>query len=347
MKLEDIFTFENIYNAHKECRKAKQHKGEVIRFEISLGINILKIMTEMKNKKYKMGQYKKFEIYEPKKRIIEAPSYKDRVIIRCLCDNLIRPKIEKSLIYDNVACRKNKGTDFGINRLKSFLRREYIKTQNNKIYYLKCDIKKYFPSINHNILLNQLEKIGFERDVMWLLEKLVREQPDNVSLGLPLGNQTSQWFALLYLNSVDRLIKEQLRIKSYVRYMDDFILLHSNKSNLQTCLQKIKELCKKELALELNDKTMIGKVANGIDFLGYRFFLTKSGKIITKLRGSAKLRLKRNLKVLNKLEAKGKVNYSYVYARKNAYYTHIKDTNESKELKGKVNPKSKKHKMKS
>lgn len=107
------------------------------------------------------------------------------------------------------------------NRLHKFLRKEYIKENNNNIYFLKCDIQKYFPSINHDILINLLKEIDFSEDEMWLITKLIREQPNNASIGLPLGNQSSQWFALYYLNKIDRYIKEKLQIKCYVRYMDD------------------------------------------------------------------------------------------------------------------------------
>lgn len=220
MKIEEIFTFENLYDAYKECRKSKQHKGEVIRFEVNLSYNINSLINELKAKRYKLGKYKKFLIYEPKERLIEALPFKDRVVIRCFCDVVLKPKIEKKLIYDNAACRKEKGTSFAINRLEKFLRHEYLKEYNNNFYFLKCDIEKYFQSIEHQILLEILEKVGFSEDEMWLIKKLIVEQPNNANVGLPLGNQSSQWFALLYLNKVDRYVKEKLGIKGYIRYMD-------------------------------------------------------------------------------------------------------------------------------
>jgi len=338
MELEEIFTFENLYDAYKECRKSKQHKGEVIRFEVNLAVNLNNIIKELNTKKYKLGKYKRFLIYEPKERLIEAPLFKDRVVIRCFCDNVLRPKIEKKLMYDNAACRKDKGSSFAINRLEKFLKCEYLRENNNKIYFLKCDIKKYFPSINHHILLNILKNVGFSEDEMWLIRKLIREQPNMTSIGLPLGNQSSQWFALLYLNKVDRLIKEKLRIKGYVRYMDDMILIHRNKNYLNNCFCQIKKLCKNELNLELNSKSQIGMVKNGIDFLGYRHILNNNGRIIRKLRSSSKIRLKKHLKTLKKLKDKNIVDDEYVYIRKNAFYNNIKDTSESIKLKSDVFP---------
>ncbi|MBO5138225.1 MAG: RNA-directed DNA polymerase [Bacilli bacterium] len=336
MKTEEIFTFENLYEAYKMCRKSKQHKGEVIRFEINLSYNISILMKELYTKKYKLGKYKKFLIHEPKERLIESLPFKDRVVIRCFCDQVLKKKIEPKLIYDNTACRKEKGTDFAIKRLEKFLRHEYLLENNNNIYFLKADIRKYFPSIDHKILLNILEKINFSEDEMWMIRKLILEQPDNNKKGLPLGNQSSQWFALLYLNTIDRYIKEKLRIKAYVRYMDDMILIHRDKKYLKECLQKIEEICNSKLNLELNDKTQISMVKNGIDFLGYRHILNEKGKIIRKLRASSKVRMKRHVKTLGKLKRKNIVDNDYVLIRKNAFYNHIKDTNESRRFKNKI-----------
>lgn len=340
MKLEEIFTFENLYEAYKNCRKGKQHKGEVIRFETNLAVQIYTIIKELQTKKYELGKYKKFSIYEPKERIIEALPFKDRVIVRCFCDVTLKPKIETKLIYDNVACRKGKGTYFAIKRLHKFLKNEYQKEKNNAIYFLKCDIKKYFSSIHHDILIHLLEQVHFSSDEMWLIKKLIKEQPSLADKGLPLGNQSSQWFALFYLNTIDRFIKEKLRVKHYIRYMDDMILLSRNKDFLKQCREQIQNMCYDVLKLELNSKTQIGTVKNGIDFLGYRHIVNEKGKIIVKLRQSSKLRMKRHIKTINKLYNKNIVDEKYVYERKNAFYHHIKDTHEKKRWKEEVKPQS-------
>lgn len=338
MKLEEIFSFDHLYQSHKNCRRSKQHKGEVIRFEANLSYNLIKIQRELFTKKYQLGGYKSFFIYEPKERLIEAPTYKDRVVIRCFCDYSLKPKIEERLIYDNAACRKNKGTDFSIQRLYQFLRHEYQKEKNNHIYYLKCDIKKYFPSINHQILIKRLSKLNFSEEELWLIKKIINEQKDYRMKGLPLGNQTSQWFALYYLDMIDRLIKEKLGVKSYVRYMDDMILISRDKQFLRKCKQEIEYHCFHDLDLELNHKTQIGKVKNGIDYLGYRHILTDTGKIIRKLRSTSKIRLKKHIKTLSKLEKKQIVDQEYIFQRKNAYYQHLKYTVESNRIKNEVNP---------
>lgn len=206
------------------------------------------------------------------------------------------------------------------------------KKGSNQFYFLKCVIKKYFPSINHTILLKLFEKLDFYLDEMWMIQKLIQEQLNSVNKCLPLGNQSSQWFALFYLNGIDCLIKERLQVKHYIRYMDDMILIHCEKVFLKDCKTKIEEMCRKDLDLNLNEKTQIGCVQNGIDFLGYRHIVKENGKIIVKLKQSSKKRMKKHLKTIDKLYEKKIVDEKYVYERKNAFYNHVKKTQESKNL---------------
>lgn len=336
MSLEEIFTFENIYAAHKWCRKSKQHKGEVVRFEIDLSKNITELIKELTSRKYKLGKYRKFKLFEPKERLIEALSYKDRVVLMCFVTNVLKPIVSKHVIYDNAACQKNKGTDFGLNRLTKFLKREFINEHGNDFYYLKCDIHKYFPSINHEVLLNKLKRIGLTDDELYMARLFMTNY--ETSVGIPLGNLSSQWYALIYLDDLDRFIKEKLQIKGYIRYMDDFILIHKDKNYLRYCLKEIDSFCKERLKVELNAKTQIGKVKNGIDFLGFRLILTETGKVIKKLRGSSKRRIKRHLRNLKKLEDKGIVDREYVNIRKNYFYSRIDNSDESRTFLNKAKP---------
>lgn len=336
MSLEEIFTFENIYAAHKWCRKSKQHKGEVVRFEIDLSKNITELIKELTSRKYKLGKYRKFKLFEPKERLIEALSYKDRVVLMCFVTNVLKPIISKHVIYDNAACQKNKGTDFGLNRLTKFLKREFINEHGNDFYYLKCDIHKYFPSINHEVLLNKLKRIGLTDDELYMARLFMTNY--ETSVGIPLGNLSSQWYALIYLDDLDRFIKEKLQIKGYIRYMDDFILIHKDKNYLRYCLKEIDSFCKERLKVELNAKTQIGKVKNGIDFLGFRLILTETGKVIKKLRGSSKRRIKRHLRNLKKLEDKGIVDRECVNIRKNCFYSRIDNSDESRTFLNKAKP---------
>ena len=328
--LEEAFTFEKLLAAHKKCRRSKQHKKETISFEINLSANLAELSKKLLNKTYKIGKYKQFYIYEPKKRNIEALSYKDRVVLMAFCTNIIQPKIEKKLIYDNVACRKGKGTFFGIKRLENFLRDYFKKNKTNQGYFLKCDVKKYFQSIDHNILAQYLRKSGLYNEDMWFIDKLLESRYSENGIGLPIGNQTSQWFGLFYLNVVDRLIKEKLQVKYYVRYMDDMILIHHDKEYLKLCKQEIEKCVSEKLNLKLNSKTQIGQLKNGIDFLGFRNILMKNGKILRLLRGQAKSKLKNKIKLLKKLKINNLIDNDYINVRLNAFNAHLCHSNSLK-----------------
>ena len=325
--IDDIFTFENLYEAYKKCRQSKQHKNEVIRFEINLAHNLQKLVDTISKNTYKINGYKTFIITDPKKRNVEALSFKDRMVNKCLCDVALSKRIERKLIFDNCACREGKGTLFARNRLVKFLHDEFYRNnKSNDFYFLKVDIAKYFPSINHHVLIWQLKDCGFSKEELKFIWDIIKAgEYMNKKEGLPLGNQSSQWFALLYLNKVDRFIKEDLRIKGYIRYMDDMILLHNDKKYLQECLMKIRKICNSELKLLLNEpKTQIGQVKNGIDFLGFNHKMTETGKVNIKLRQSAKIRLRRYIKTMNELHEKEVIDDEYMDIRKKAFIAHLK-----------------------
>lgn len=325
MNTEEIFSFEHLMAAHKLCRLSKQHKRGAIMFEIELGRNLAKLVQELSRKTYKLGKYREFTIYDPKKRLIEALPYKDRVVLMCFCKNVLEPTLEKRLIYDNAASRANKGSDFAIKRLHRFMFKLYHNSGSNNVYFLKCDIAKYFSSIDHRILLEKLMKCGFSEDEMWFMRLVVNSHKDK---GVPLGNQTSQWFALLYLNDVDRLVKERLQVRYYIRYMDDFVLLNEDKAFLQYCKHEISQFCKDNLKLTLNSKTQIGKLSNGVDFLGFNHKLTPTGKIIKKMRSSSKKRQQKYIKTIGRLYLLGILDDDYLNVRKNAFKAHLAGTKE-------------------
>ncbi len=177
-------------------------------------------------------------------------------------------------------------------------------------------------------MINRLKKIDFFDDEFWFINKIINEQPDNLGKGLALGNQSSQWLALYYLDRIDRLVKEKLRIKGYVRYMDDFILIHRDKRYLQYCLEEINKVRNEELNLELNQKTQIEIAYNGIDFLGFNYILTGSGKVIRKLRFSSKQRMRKHIKTMKKLKNKSIIDEEYINMRINSFKVHLKYSNE-------------------
>jgi hypothetical protein len=294
---EKMYDFQNLYNAHRAARRGKCDKTEVIMFEMNLAGNLCALQQELKEQTYHPHGYKHFMIYEPKARTIYAPDYADRVVQHCLCDNILMQRLEPRLIFDNAACRVEKGTHFSLDRLTGFMREHYRK-HGVQGYFLKCDISKYFYSIDHSILKAKLEKV-FDADVFNLLCRIIDSYEVTEGIGLPLGNQASQWFALYYLDSVDRLIKEKLKIKHYVRYMDDFVLLHHDKEYLKHCLEEIQKTCG-DMRLELNSKTQIFPVKNGVGYLGWHLYLTETGKVIRKLKTPNKRRLKRRMRLLQR-----------------------------------------------
>ena len=204
-----------------------------------------------------------------------------------LCDNYLTPLLENHLIEVNCACRRGKGTDFAIKKLRMYMA-IYYKKRGTKGYFVKLDIKKYFPSINHKILKQKLWKIIKDSDIRYLLEKIIDSYGNGQ--GLPMGNQSSQNFALLYLDRIDRIIKEEFRVKYYVRYMDDMILLVQTKAEAQKIFRIINEELKKE-KLILNPKSKVFPLKDGIQFLGWNFKYSKSGKIIQTIKTQSKQRV--------------------------------------------------------
>lgn len=287
--LESVMSFENLYRAHRRARLGKRHKKEVILFEANLSQNLWALYYDLKYEKYEVGEYHKFMIYDPKEREIQAISYRDRIVQHCLCDNYLMPLLDRRLIYDNAACRKGKGTTFAIARWRDFMAKHYQK-HGEKGWFVKLDITKYFPSIDHAILKLKLMKIVRDGKMLRLLYRIIDSYNGQEGRGLPMGNQTSQCFALLYLDRIDRVIKERLGINKYVRYMDDMLLLTETKEKARLCLETVYAEVRKEKMI-LNAKSQIIALRNGVEFLGWRFLYGTNGKIVQKLRHSTKKRI--------------------------------------------------------
>lgn len=325
---EKIYQFESLYQVYKATIKGKKEKKDVIQFELDLSNQLWKLHDELQMKLYRLGRYHCFQIYDPKKREIQALSIRDRVVQHSICDNVLKPYFEPRLIYDNAACREGKGTRFATDRLTKFMR-DFYKEHGTDGYILKFDIRKFFDSIHHEVLKEKLCCISDEevKELLYhIIDSYAKEpEKDELSLrGLPLGNQTSQWFALWYLNGLDRLIKERLRIKYYSRYMDDGILIHEDKAYLSLCLKKMTEYVEQELKLSFNEKTQIFPISQGTDYLGFRFYLTDTGKVIRRLRTSNKKRWKRRLKLYQKQYRQGTKTFEEITRSMKSYQGHLK-----------------------
>ena len=280
-----LFDINFILNTYNIIKKNTKNKNKLEKFEQNLSINLIDIKNKINKEN---GKYNLFMIYEPKERLILSLNLKDK-IINHMVGYILFDVLEKSLIDSNVAVRVNKGTSYGIKLVK-----KYIKKINYNYYCLKIDIKKYFYSINHNILKDLLNKKIKDKLFLDIVYKIIDSSDEdyileyakkhNISLkkgyGLPIGNLTSQILGIFYLNKIDHYIKEELKIKYYIRYMDDMVLFHKDKNYLKFCLDKIIIYLKK-YDLELNNKTIITK--NSLCFLGYRFY-NKKIKILSKNR---------------------------------------------------------------
>ena len=331
-----LYNFDYLYNAHLQAKKHKAKKMATLDYEQALFLNLLELEQELKSHTYKPKDFKNFYVYEPKQRLIQAPAYEDKIVLHLLTDNVLYESITKSFIRDNYASQKNKGQLDGLIRLKRHLIKYYAKNKIAEGWILKADIHHFFASINHNKLKKVFQKMCLKRNIDQEIYNLLCTYIDT-SEGLPLGYQTSQLLALLFLDDFDHWIKEKKKIKYYGRYMDDFYLISSSKQELQLLLKEIKQYMK-ELDLELNNKTAIFPLKNGIDFLGFHTYLTDSGKVVMKLRRANVKKIKRKVKkwkkdFLNKKITKQKIKQSWqawdAYAAfGNTYKFRLKIANE-------------------
>lgn len=320
---EKVIDFENMYKAYKKSKCGKGYKNSAAKFNIMAldGINIL--IDELKNRTYKISPYNEFKVYEPKERVIKTNSFKDKVVQHSLCDNVILPKLQDIFIYDNCAGQKGKGTLFGLDRLSEQMKAFY-KSHGFNGYILKCDITKFFYNISHQQLKDIVNYyFSYDKNICWLCNLFIDSTEGK---GIPLGNQINQGLALLYLDGMDKLIKGELGIEFYGRYMDDFYLIHQDKNYLKYCLEVITEYLH-TLELTLNGKTQIFPFKNGVSYLGFHTYITPTGKIIRKLKNQNKRNAQRKFLRMAKLVASGKLSMDKFNASYGAWKNHISHGN--------------------
>lgn len=293
---DSLFTYHNLYLSYLKARRNKRDKDEVILYSLELENNLHRLEKKMKERDFPFSGYYQFEIFEPKRRKIQAIHFEDRILQHCLCDFYLVPLLERHLIYDNAATRIDKGTDFARNRVKNFMNLFYLRNCSNDGYVLKYDIHHYFPSISHGVLKERIAKIVMDKDILSYLFFLIDSYHDEeMDRGLPIGNQTSQCFGLLYLNEVDRIIKERCRMKYYSRYMDDGIIIHEDKRVLTSLLSSISEQLEKD-RLTLNPKTRIYTLEEGFEYLGFHYSMKENGKMLQVIPKKKKERILRYVK---------------------------------------------------
>ena len=311
-------TFSKLLEAHNKCKKHKRFKKQVIEFEMNLENNLLKIGRELLNETYIFSKYFEFIIYEPKERKIKTLEYRDRVVQTWYVENFLKPNFEKMYINDTFACIEGRGTHKAVDKMQEYLRiadKEY-----EEVWVLKCDIKKFFFSVDRKILYNLIKRKIKDKHFLRLTKKIIFYDDEKVSI--PIGNYTSQIYANIYLNELDRFIKQSLKVKYLVRYMDDFIILTNSKNNAKYFLREIKAFLNDKLKLELNAKTAYFKAKQGVNFCGFRIWKTHR-----LLREQSKKKMKRKLKLFEKLYKENKIELEYILACINSWRGHAKHCN--------------------
>ena len=258
--------------AWKEFVKGKRGKHDVQEFSLHLMDNIFALHYELLNHSYKHGGYQAFNICDPKPRNIHKAIVCDRLLHHAIHRKLY-PFFDKIFISDSYSCRINKGTHKAINHFRQF---GYKVTENNtkSCWVLKCDVKKFFANIHHEILIKILQKYIKDKNILWLLQKVIESfSSGKVGVGLPLGNLTSQLFVNVYMNEFDQFAKHTLKAKYYIRYADDFVLFSEDKDRLERQIDPIQTFLKEKLSLDLHpNKISIKSLASGVDFLGWVHF---------------------------------------------------------------------------
>lgn len=342
---DEVITYDNIYAMWKIIKRTCKNRREVFLFSLNLNTNIYYIYYLLKNKIYKPSPYRTFIIFEPKPRLVMSQSITDKIVNHFVANYYLIPYMENSLIDANVATRVEKGSGYAMKLIKQYYNKILINEKGKEIYCLKIDISKYFYTIDHNILLEQVEKKILDKDVLNLIKVIISEtnkdyinksidyynEKFNTNIpqyknnkGLSIGAMTSQFLAIFYLNDLDHYIKEELKCKYYVRYMDDFLILDTDKEKLKKKQTLIIQQIEK-LNLKVNKKSNIYKSSNGYTFLGYKYKVINN-KLNVLFNKKTYYRIKKKLKYLSTHD---KVQYNRSLA---SYYGYFLGVYKVKEL---------------
>lgn len=315
---DEKLTFKKLLEAHERSRKGKSSKRDVLKFSVDLETNIMNIMKSLKLETYETGNYYNFIIYEPKERLIKALPYKDRIVQQWYIGEFIKPYILPRFIKDTYACIDGRGTHAAVLTVQKYMRRMYHKYGD--YYILKYDIKKFFYNIDKKILYELMKQYISDPKLLKLTYKFIYD--DHEEVGIPIGNYTSQFFANIYLHELDKYVKEELKIKYYVRYMDDFIMLLETKEECKIVKEKIEIFVATKLKLSLNHKSRYYPSKMGVNFCGYRIFETHR-----LLRTSSKRKINKKIKVWNKLYEANKLDSNKMLLSWNSWKAHASHAN--------------------
>jgi retron-type reverse transcriptase len=322
-----VVSFPNLVAAARLARRGKRSRDNVAAFEVHLERELCRLQDDLRTKQYLPGAYRTFWIHDPKKRLISAAPYRDRVVHHALC-RVLQPIFERSFISDSYASRPGKGTHAALNRCTQFMRKY--------AYVLKCDVRKYFPSIDHEVLKEVIARRIKDRDVLWLVERILDHANEQEEVqewycgddlfsplerrhGLPIGNQTSQFFANVYLDSFDHWLKQDQRMSAYIRYMDDFVLFSDDKERLAV----LREQCAAFLdgiRLRLHPKkSVISRTRDGVRFLGLRVF--RAYRLLPR---ENIVRMRRRVRWMQREYAAARMHWPGIYCRMMSWQGHAR-----------------------
>lgn len=353
---DNAMNYEKLYEAWKIVSHTCKNKRGVYEFAVFGQARIAKILETLKARKYYPHRYKCFMIFEPKPRLVMSQSIEDKIVNHFVAREFLMPLLERTLVDTNVATRRNKGSAYVLKMLRRYFSQMIAARPGAKIYALKIDVSKYFYSIDHEILFEKLKRRIKDGDVLEILHRIIDETNKpyinkvidgfnryygtdipyyRQGKGLSIGAMTSQFLAIYYLNDVDHYIKEVMHCKYYIRYMDDFLFLGYDKDELN----KIRSIVTQklvELGLRVNPKSAVYNCnAQGITFLGYRYYIQRAKKGGVRLRVSCLSKTVRRIrKRLNVLKKHNEGKYSRSYEAYRGYFMHTTPVREMEKYVG-------------
>lgn len=316
---QKVYDFNNIRLSYKQTLKgSKKFKKDAIILDMCRERNLLKLWRELKSKEYQVGEYIRFKVFEPKERVVSAPRVRDK-IIQFAVHNVLQEVYGPVFIKTSFACLKDKGTHKAIDNVQHDMR--VCKWKHGGGWILKMDVKRFFYSIDRDILKQLLRKKITDPDMIWILDLIIDSSPEGEK-GIPLGNVTSQDFANIYLNEVDQFCKRYLGVKYYTRYMDDIVIVTPTKEQAQEYLEKITKFLNEKLNLETNSKTKIFPLEQGVNAYGFKIWTTHR-----LLRNQSKRAMKRRIKAMDAKLKRGELQEKDVHQGVNSWLGHARHSN--------------------
>ena len=266
-----IIAKKNIFAAWREFKNGKTNKADVAAFAEYAECELIGLHEDLARGAYRHGAYARFFVHDPKRRPIAKASVRDRVLHHAIC-RALAPRLDQAFIFDSYSSRMRKGTHAANDRLSNFAKK-LSQNGTKTVWLLKCDIRKFFDSVDHDVLLGLCRAKIEDPRVLDLLENIISSFETRPCKGIPLGNLTSQLFANLYLDSLDNHVKRTLRVKHYIRYTDDFVFLSRDRKELERLLPQVTDFLRDHLLLDMHpDKVIFRRWHEGVDFLGFVHF---------------------------------------------------------------------------